>query len=170
MRQALGAASQFRAELPLRRVGAVATRDVDLAARVLELEEPAGVRRVSELFSHGGEPVAAGGRALQLRLPPRTIFQWRGELHAVAGQFETARRACTHTSFCIFQDPIMSHKCMSKTAVKTSKDTHKSWQRGWGTAQPRHPWRWRAWRALRWRGGAAHSGRPPTAMKTTGVL
>ena len=29
-------------------------------------------------------------------------------------------------SFCIFQDPIMSHKCMSKTAVKTSKDTHKS--------------------------------------------
>ena len=29
-------------------------------------------------------------------------------------------------SFCIFQDPIVSHKCMSKMAVKTSKDTHKS--------------------------------------------
>ena len=26
----------------------------------------------------------------------------------------------------IFQDPIMSHKCMSKMAAKTSKDTHKS--------------------------------------------
>ena len=28
--------------------------------------------------------------------------------------------------FCIFQDPIVSHKCMSRMAVKTSKDTHKS--------------------------------------------
>ena len=28
--------------------------------------------------------------------------------------------------FCIFQDPMVSHKCMSKMAVKTSKDTHKS--------------------------------------------
>ena len=27
---------------------------------------------------------------------------------------------------CIFQDPIVSHKCMSKMAVKTSKDTHKT--------------------------------------------
>ena len=32
----------------------------------------------------------------------------------------------TYRPACIFQDPIMCHKCMSKMAVKTSKDTHKS--------------------------------------------
>ena len=62
---------------------------------------------------------------LSIRLCTLTLFhsRFRTKMRSTM-QKNVASVWCP--SFCIFQDPIMSHKCMSKTAVKTSKDTHKS--------------------------------------------
>ena len=62
--------------------------------------------------------VVAGGAAEDLD----ETFLPRAQPPAVSPTTENRQSV----RFCIFQDPIMSHKCMSKTAVKTSKDTHKS--------------------------------------------